>query len=311
MLGRLARLQQPIEQAECLAGVAEASRIHQFPSRLLAPTADDLLDQLVVGGFPFFDEQRQFCQFLIEQREVGPRECHHPLHSLQPDGETVCLSCPPDQPLGQRRFVDDVPSSRFALGWPASDDQAGQIFRHWLKTFDQLPPDQSLLEEFIRQLREAGATARPQLDSGSYRLQRYRGVVYLLPVLGDLPADSVALAPGETLKLDGVGRISLQRSEGEGIWLAADEELRLGWRDGGERCRLAGHKRSKSLKKVLQEGEIPPWWRERVPLLYLQDELLAVGGIGPCHSSRWGEEGQDAEAPWDLVWEPTITTGCD
>ena len=193
----------------------------------------------------------------------------------------------------------------------ASDDQAGQILRHWLKAFDLQPPDQSLLEEFIRQLRDAVATARPQLDSGSYRLQRYRGVVYLLPVLGDLPADSVALAPGETLELDGVGRISLQRSEGEGIWLAADEELRLGWRDGGERCRLAGHKRSKSLKKVLQEGEIPPWWRERVPLLYLQDELLAVGGIGPCHSSRWGEEGQDAEAPWDLVWEPTITTGCD
>ena len=215
----------------------------------------------------------------------------------------------------------DVPETCYSnLGDPgisldflpaASDDQAAQVLRLWLRKFEQQAPDQSLLDEFIRQLREAGAGARPQLDSGSYRLQRYRGSLYLLPAAEEINADQVALAPGETLELAGVGRIALRRTEGEGIWLAADEELQLRWRDGGERCRLAGRKRSKTLKKVLQEEEIPPWWRERVPLLYLQEEMLAVAGVGPCQSSRWGSEGQDAEAPWELVWEPTITACCD
>jgi tRNA(Ile)-lysidine synthase len=33
--------------------------------------------------------------------------------------------------------------------------------------------------------------------------------------------------------------------------------------------------------------------------------------VGPCQSSRWGVSGQDAEAPWELVWEPTIASGYD
>lgn len=190
----------------------------------------------------------------------------------------------------------------------SSDDEAAALMRRWLRSFDLHPPDQSLLEEFLRQLREAAVDARPRLDSGSYCLQRYRESLFLLPLAVDLPEDTLELAPGELRDIPGAGRVSLQRSEGQGIWLAADEQLQLRWRDGGERCRLAGSKRSKSLKKVLQDAAIPPWWRERVPLLYLQEEMLAVGGVGPCHSSRWGSEGQDAEAPWELVWEPTNTT---
>ena len=193
----------------------------------------------------------------------------------------------------------------------SGDDEAADYIRRWLRSFDLQGPDQSLLDEFLRQLREAAGEARPRLDSGSYRLQRYRERLFLLPALDGRPDDALAFAPGEIKDIPGVGRVSLKRCEGEGIWLAADEQLQLRWRDGGERCRPAGSKRSKSLKKILQEAAIPPWWRERVPMLYLQEELLAVGGVGACQSSRWGGEGQDAEAPWELVWEPINTAARD
>ncbi len=62
--------------------------------------------------------------------------------------------------------------------------------------------------------------------------------------------------------------------------------------------------RSTSLKKLLQESDLPPWWRQRVPLLFLEDELLAIGALGPCYSSRWETEGHAGEAPWALRWEP-------
>ena len=189
----------------------------------------------------------------------------------------------------------------------SSDGDAQLLIRSWLRTLNLQLPDQTLLEEFLRQLREAAANARPLLDTGSYRLQRYRDHLYLLPADTPPPEESIILAPGETLDLPGVGRIALRRCEKEGIWLAADEVLHLQWRDGGERVRPAGGKRSKLLKKLLQEAAVPTWWRARVPLLYLGEELVAVGAIGPCHSSRWGAEGQDAEAPWELVWEATNT----
>ena len=211
----------------------------------------------------------------------------------------VCFSAlgDPGLPLS---FLDEV-----------EDAEAALVFRAWLKTGGYQAPDQSALDEFLRQLRASDRDARPQLNTGAYRLQRYKEAIYLLPEEVELLDQAITIAPGEALDVRGVGRISLQRSEGEGIWLAADETLLLQWRDGGERCRLPGHKRGKSLKKILQEAGVPPWWRPRVPLLYLEEEMLSLGVLGPLQSSRWGTSGQDAEAPWDLVWEPIIATGYD
>ena len=119
------------------------------------------------------------------------------------------------------------------------------------------------------------------------------------------------IAPGETVTVAGVGTLSIRRVTGRGIWLAADEELELRWRRGGERARPASGGRSADLKKWLQEAAIPPWWRDRLPLLFLENQMLAVGGLWACHSSRWGEEGEEAEAPWELVWEPATCSGLD
>ncbi|RLQ22765.1 tRNA lysidine(34) synthetase TilS [Seongchinamella sediminis] len=218
--------------------------------------------------------------------------------------------------LGREQALPVPTTSYSSLGDPglpldflagSADDHAVLLIRSWLRTLGLQLPDQALLEEFLRQLRQARTDARPLLNTGSYRLQRYREHLYLLPADSPPPEEDTVLAPGQARDIPGVGRVALRRCQGEGIWLAADEELQLCWRDGGERVRLAGDKRSKTLKKVLQEAAVPPWWRRRVPLLYLGQELVAIGAIGACHSTRWGDRGQDAEAPWELVWEATNT----
>jgi hypothetical protein len=40
-----------------------------------------------------------------------------------------------------------------------------------------------------------------------------------------------------------------------------------------------------------------------VPLLYLGEELLAVGDVACCESSRWREQAQAGEQLWTLRWE--------
>ncbi len=180
---------------------------------------------------------------------------------------------------------------------------AALALRQWLQVQGRAMPDQAPLLELLRQLSESSDDAAPVMDAGDYRLQRYRDGLYLLPELPRPPAAPVALTPGESRLVPGVGRVSLVRAE-EGFWLAADETLELRLRRGGERCRPVGRSRGTSLKKYLQESALPPWWRKRVPLLFLEDELLAIGGMGPCRSSRWDGEGAEAEAPWRLHWEP-------
>lgn len=54
--------------------------------------------------------------------------------------------------------------------------------------------------------------------------------------------------------------------------------LRL--RRGGERLRLSPHGPARTLKNLLQEKNIPPWQRERWPLLYCGEELVCAPGLG-------------------------------
>ena len=64
-------------------------------------------------------------------------------------------------------------------------------------------------------------------------------------------------------------------------------------------------------KKLLQQWDVPPWWRDRVPLLYLEGELLAVGGLAYSASSRWRAAAQEDEQLWNLSWERPVSARSD
>ena len=61
----------------------------------------------------------------------------------------------------------------------------------------------------------------------------------------------------------------------------------------------------------MQAWKVPPWWRGRVPLLYLGDELVAVGDLAKCESSRWQEVAQDSESLWLVRWKRAASAGSD
>lgn len=196
----------------------------------------------------------------------------------------------------------------------SDQEQAAQVLRGWLRCGAYPAPDQASLLEFLRQLRDSGATASPRLQCREFVLQRFRGAVYLLPrSLGEvaqLPA-GLQLRPGQQLDVPGVGLLALQPCTANGLLLAGDETLQLRYRSGGERCQPVGRSAANSLKKLLQEAALPHWWRDRVPLLYLEDELLAVGGLGPCQGSRWRSAPAAGECLWQLHWQPPVAGGFD
>lgn len=176
--------------------------------------------------------------------------------------------------------------------------------RMWLRASGLLAPDSAPLAEFLRQLRVSAVDTGPRLACGGYSLQRYREAVYIVPVWdGPAPTGAVSLSTGSPLRLPGVGALSLQSAQENGLSLRPGDSLRLHWRRGGERCRLPGRAGSRRLKTLLQEWQVPPWWRERVPLLYLDEELLAVGDIACCVSSRWRAQAHVGEQLWTLRWE--------
>jgi tRNA(Ile)-lysidine synthase len=59
--------------------------------------------------------------------------------------------------------------------------------------------------------------------------------------------------------------------------------LRVTLRRGGERIALGPRRPSQSVKHLLQEHGVPPWQRARLPLLWREDELWAVGDLLRSH----------------------------
>ena len=59
-------------------------------------------------------------------------------------------------------------------------------------------------------------------------------------------------------------------------------------------CALPG------LKNLFQEAAIPPWERDRIPLIYLGDELAMVAGLWVCEPFQ----ASAAEDGIVIDWQP-------
>jgi tRNA(Ile)-lysidine synthase len=78
------------------------------------------------------------------------------------------------------------------------------------------------------------------------------------------------------------GCLTFSRQMGQGLSLAkaASGRVMVRGRNGGERFRPDCRRPTRSLKHLFQEAGMPPWRRQKLPLLYLEDILVAVPGIG-------------------------------
>jgi tRNA(Ile)-lysidine synthase len=103
----------------------------------------------------------------------------------------------------------------------------------------------------------------------------------------------------------GLGELHMQPSMQRGLAHARlPGQLQVRFRRGGERIRLAGHTQRSHLKNLLQEAQVLPWWRDRLPLLYAGKQLIAV-------ADRWFADeftAKPGERAVRIVWtsQPTM-----
>ena len=144
-------------------------------------------------------------------------------------------------------------------------------------------PSEARLAEMERQLFEARDDARVRIDHGSVSIVRHRGAVH---IERGLDADSswrVDWSFEKDVELGANrGAVHFDAVVGEGI--AASAANGLGWyfapRSGGEAIRLGRDRPRKTLKNLLQEGDLSVWEREKLPLLFHGADLVWVPGIG-------------------------------
>jgi tRNA(Ile)-lysidine synthase len=184
---------------------------------------------------------------------------------------------------------------------PLSAGRQRNAFR-WVCQRLALPlPSETQLNEALQALLGARVDAAPLAAWPGVRVRRYRDGLWFYSAEADpgaLPSDDVdrLWRPQEVLQLGPVrGELSLAAQAGPGI--AVDRlagGLRVGFRRGGEQLRPEPAACRRDLKKLLQERNVLPWMRSHIPLIYLDDELLAVGDLwtNADHSALVGAGGK-------------------
>ncbi|MFK7862491.1 MAG: tRNA lysidine(34) synthetase TilS [Granulosicoccus sp.] len=111
-----------------------------------------------------------------------------------------------------------------------------------------------------------------------YEFRRHRDSLYLL--LPQVKPDAFRYtwsAPFEDLFIAETGStITLGECFRQGIRLPESGSVIVKSRAGGELIRLGEPAFHKSVKKILQESSVPPWQRECIPLIYINEALAAV-----------------------------------
>lgn len=177
------------------------------------------------------------------------------------------------------------------------------VLRYWLAEKQLLMPSAAQLSAIIDEVVAAREDASPIVSWSGMEARKYRG--HLL-IAGKLPPfnnrASYPLTSFVGLPLPGVGELNLSKAQGQGIAAAHVETggLIVKFRVGGERCQPAGRSHSQTLKKLLQEYQVAPWFRERIPLIYKDEELVAVGDLWVCE----GWQASELEAGFAIQIKP-------
>lgn len=155
------------------------------------------------------------------------------------------------------------------------------VLRHWLRGFGVRAPSTARLAGIDHDMLAAKHDRMPCTNVDGAQVRRHRTLLYCVQALPPVPCEPLEWQRSAELILPGdLGVLELVPDSGVGLSATCvPERLRVAFRRGGETLKAAGERHRRSLKKRLQDANVLPWWRGRLPLVYAGDRLLAVGDL--------------------------------
>ena len=170
------------------------------------------------------------------------------------------------------------------------------VLRQWLRRQEIPVLPESRLGEFLQQLSESQADSQPEVQWGDWMMKRYRSDLWLHR------REPFAACERKTWR--GGMQVELGPDSGSYHLQGGKTEIPSGWRVGareaGDRIRTFETGPSRKLKHFFQTASIPPWLRLGIPVLYWDDEPVALGDWAIGHRLQWWL----MENGLELEWKP-------
>lgn len=183
--------------------------------------------------------------------------------------------------------------------------RAKNLLRYFLCQQGCPMPQTVQLDEMLHQLLSANADATVCVSfAGDWQLRRYQGAAHVLRALAVFDHHQVLSWTGaNTLNWPALNAtFELNHVTGQGVSLIKLQRAPLSWRyrKGGESLRPTVTSATRTLKNLLQELRVPPWLRDRLPLLYCGEALVCVPGVAIAAEFRASAD----EAGMLIQYEP-------
>ncbi|MGC1547666.1 MAG: tRNA lysidine(34) synthetase TilS [Rhodanobacter sp.] len=235
------------------------------------------------------------------RHEILPRLAHHWPQAVDSILHSAALTRAATDTLRTQWLAaldtlrDPATDSLHVPGWLALDAALRDpLLDHWLYTRGLPAPTTAQRRQIERQCLARDGQL-PCVRWHGAELHIWKDRLWAIPP--QLPIDPLweAYWLGESLLLPGGGQLSLRDAT---THLPSPLQVRL--RRGGERIKPVGDAHTRELRDLFQQGQVPPWRRHALPLLYAGDELVAV-------ADRWlSERGTAifAQTGGKLLWKP-------
>lgn len=173
--------------------------------------------------------------------------------------------------------------------------RARNLLRYTLAQHGVILPSTVKLEEILRQLLSPRPDTKLHVVFGNTEIRCFRGRVHIRKVEAVPEARWHLVWQGEEClpipELGGTLRFACCKGAGISLQKIDEQPVTIRLRLGGERLRPDCNRPRRSLKNLLREASLPPWQRQRLPLIFSGEQLVCVPGIGvDCDFQAMGSE---------------------
>ncbi|HEY8540037.1 MAG TPA: tRNA lysidine(34) synthetase TilS [Steroidobacteraceae bacterium] len=238
-------------------------------------------------------------------RARWPSAAHSVVRSAAHLGDAAQLL----EEIAARDFADAShgPCLRVAALERLSSARRRNLLRYWLRAYGARAPSTRKLASLEHDMLAAEDDRLPCVAWDDVEVRRHRGLLYCGPKLAPLEQFQIEWEWRTPLKIGALpGILRAQIAHGRGLKRSALPScVQVRARRGGERLRLPQHAHRRELKKLLQDASVLPWWRDRLPLVFVGDTLIAVADLWIEASFAAGRDEEGVE----IVWEgrPSLT----
>ena len=185
-----------------------------------------------------------------------------------------------EEDIGPIANMNELPLAKLL---DKSFERANNMLRYIILANGMSIPSMKTLQDGLKEMLDP-ETDKSVIAWKDYCIRKYKNHLYFLSN-SDLEPNKVDVRIpweiGKTVNLgENIGSIEATFIHGDGLSIEkCENKLTISYRQGGELIKPIGHRINKSLKNLFQENQILPWMRDKIPLIYYQDELVSVADL--------------------------------